>query len=112
MSRYIQHIYLNFSLTLKKPKRRKILLHSCKFFLEMGIQFVRIGVEVKERGCTETLSGWTLSRQDCLQEGFYEGNDDVFQLGLGFLRQRALLVNGSEQSGLVALEVSKEICWD
>lgn len=49
MSRYIQHIiYLNFSLTLKKPKRRKFLLHSCKKFLEMGIQFVRIGAEVKE----------------------------------------------------------------
>lgn len=46
----------------------------------------------------------------CLQEGFYEVNDDAFQLGLGFLRQRTLFVNGTEKSGLITLEMGKEIC--
>lgn len=45
----------------------------------------------------------------CLQERFYEGNDDVFQLSLGFLRQRTLFVNGTEKSSLIALEMGKEI---
>lgn len=48
----------------------------------------------------------------CLQEGIYEVNDDVFQLGLSFLRQRTLFVNSAEQCGLTALEMSKEIYVD
>lgn len=51
-----------------------------------------------------------VERQDCLQEGFYESNDNVFELSLGFLRQSSLLVDGAEQSGLIAFEVGKEIC--
>lgn len=48
----------------------------------------------------------------CLQEGFYEGYDDVFQFGLSLLRQRTFFVNGTEQCGFTTLEMSKEIYVD
>lgn len=66
----------------------------------VGIQLVRIGGEGEE------------GVQNCLQERFYEGNDDVFKLGLSFLRQRTLFVNGTEQCSLITLEMSKEIYVD